>query len=107
MIETILIKYGLIPLLMFVGGWLLRKYVRDWLHSNSEREARAKEIAIIVSRIVAELQKAFPHATWDDILKMAVERIVKELGISEDIARREAIYWLELNMEPRVKKDAK
>lgn len=92
-LEKILVV-GVFPVVLLIMAWLLRKYVKSWVHSSQERLARFKEIAGIVRRICQELVNLFPNATWDDLLKMAVERAIKEMNIEPDKAQRECIGCL-------------
>jgi len=80
-----IIEYGGIPLLMFVIGWLVGKYVKPWIH-NTDHPGRlewAKELALIADRVTDALVLKFPEAHWDDLVDKAVDTIIAKMGITD------------------------
>ena len=97
MTDTIIIKVlemGVFPLAMLIIGWAIGKYIKPWIKAKPERFQRASEIALVADRITDELCLAMPTARWDDLLDRLVDKIIKELEISRDVARREGIHQL-------------
>jgi len=86
--ETIMIKllqFGGIPILMFIVGWLVGKYVKPWIHNadHPSRLAWAKELALLADRVTDELVVLNPGATWDDLINDAIDRVIEKLGITD------------------------
>ena len=85
LIISILIGSGLLTLIISFGvGWLAKK-LKPAVQKNPEI---ARGIALIAETIVNWLVVQFPNASWDDLLKKAVDQLVKELGISLETATR-------------------
>ena len=97
MTDTIILKIlemGVFPLVLLIIGWAIGRYVKPWIHAKPSRYEKAKEIALVADRITDELVLAMPTARWDDLLDRLIDKIIHELDISRDVARREGIHQL-------------
>lgn len=95
-ILELILTNAAIPAIIFVLGWLAGRYIKPWVHDKEhpDRLARAQEIAFIASRLTEELKTQFPNASWDDWVDNLSDKLIDSLGLTPEVARREALYQL-------------
>lgn len=59
--------------------------------TNSSTKKTAQDIAVIANNISDALVIAFPNATWDDYIDKFVEKLIDELGLKPETAKRIAV----------------
>jgi len=78
---------------MLVLCLVLKKYLKPYVHSNSERLAAFQEFALIADRVTNDIIAEMPDAQWAKMLDEGIDRIIKALGLKDaddiDKAKRE------------------
>lgn len=103
---------GIIGIIVGMGGiklilWLWEIVIAKWIKpffmkqmsdTNGEiiveRWERAVDIAQIADDITDYIVTMFPDQKWDDYLNEAIDKLIKQLGLSEDTAKRVAVAAL-------------
>jgi len=101
-IESLLMTGGM-AIVLIVLGIVAKKYLYPWVSANTERYARAKEIAKIADDITDALVSLYPEQSWTDWLDKAIDKIIKAAKLdSEDVAAVAMLAAIERN--PRILK---